>query len=135
MNQLSGVIKSIITEEHISLVVVESAGFDWYGLVIDTPETASYLLEGKEIEIVFKESAVSIAKNITGLISIRNRIPCRITDIKIGAVLSTISLFFNGIFLSSVITTNAVKQLDLQIDDKVKALIKTTDISLMQVED
>lgn len=134
MNELDGTIKTITTEEHISLVVVDVAGISLNALVIDTPDTASYLMEGKKIMIVFKESAVSIAKNVTGLFSIRNRIPCVITEIKIGIVLSAISLAANSISLSSVITTNAVKQLDLQPNDKVEALIKTTDISIMQAE-
>ena len=131
MNELTGIIKSITTEEHISLVVVEAAGIEWHTLVIDNPDTADYLQQGKGVKLVCKESAVSIAKKVTGLFSIRNRIPCLISEIKSGNVLSTVLLDCKVYKLASVITTNAVKELALQTGDEVEALIKTTDISLM----
>ncbi len=134
MNELTGVIESITTEEHISLVVVKAAGTEWYTLVIDTPETTDYLQQGKSVALVFKESAVSIGKKITGLFSIRNRIPCLVSGIQSGSVLSTVSLRHNEQTLVSVITTNAVKDLALQTGDEVEALIKTTDIALMQAD-
>ncbi len=134
MNQINAAIKSIITEDNVSLVVAQGAGIEFFSLVIDNTDTADYLQEGKPVEIVFKESAVSIAKNATGLFSIRNRISCTISGIQTGNVLTTVSLDCKGHLFKSVITTNAAKELDLQTGESVEALIKTTDISLLQPE-
>ena len=135
MNELIGTIKSIVSEDHISLVVAEAAGVNWHTLVIDNRDTASYLNEGKKIKLVCKESAVSIAKNVTGLFSIRNRVSCVVSGIQTGTVLYSVLLAGNGFALTSVITTNSVKELNLQQGDEIEALIKTTDISLMQPEE
>ncbi len=131
MNQLNAVIKAIHTEEHISLVVVQAAGIAFHALLLDNPASAEYLQEGNPVVLVFKESAVSIAKNATGQLSIRNRIPCTVANLQIGNVLSTVLLNCKGHTFSSVVTTNAIKELNLQTGDQVEALIKTTDISLM----
>ena len=134
MNRLHAVITSIETENEISLVVAQEAGLSFYSLVLGNASTAGYLQEGKPVILVCKESAVSVAKGVNGLLSIRNRISCTVSNIETGHVLSAVSLACKGNVLTSVITTNAVKELNLQVGDKVEALIKTTDISLMQPE-
>ena len=132
MNEINAVIKAIHTEGNISVVVAQGAGIAFHSMVIDTPETEDYLQNGKPVVVVFKESAVSIAKNISGLLSIRNRIPCTVSGVQKGDVLTTIQLDCKGHVLNSLITTHAAEELDLQEGDSVEALIKTTDISLQQ---
>lgn len=134
MNQLNAVIKSIATENNISLVVTQAAGIEFWALVIDNPQTASYLQEGKPISLVFKENAVAIGKEVSGMLTVRNRIPCTISRIDMGNVLSSIQLDCRGHVFSAVITTHSVKELNLTVGDSVEALIKTTDISLLQPE-
>lgn len=132
MNEVNAVIKAIHTEGNVSVVVAQGAGIVFHSMVIDTPGTADYLQDGKPVMVTFKESAVSIAKNLSGLVSIRNRIPCTVSGIQKGDVLTTIKLGCKGHVLESLITTNAAEELDLQTGDSVEALIKTTDISLQQ---
>jgi molybdate transport system regulatory protein len=133
MNQFNATIKSVETEENISIVVAAAAGINWHAMVIDNAETNEQLQEEKSVALVFKENTVSIAKNVTGLLSIRNRIPCTIVNIRQGNILSEVSLESNGNAITAIITTHAVKELNLQQGDTVEALIKTTDISLMQI--
>jgi len=134
MNQLHAVIKSIETEDHISLVMVEAAGITFSTLVIDTPVTAAYLREGTGVIMVFKETAMSIAKNVTGELSIRNRFPATVTEIKSGKVLTAVALNYKGNNLTAVITTRAANNLAIAAGDEVEGLVKTNDISLMQKE-
>ncbi len=134
MNEINTVIKAIHTEGNISVVVAQGAGIAFHAMVIDIPDTAGYLQDGKPVVITFKESAVSIAKNISGLLSIRNRIPCTISSVEKGDVLATVKLDCKGHLFASLITTDAVDELDLKAGDSVEALIKTTDISLQQPE-
>ncbi len=132
MNQLNAVIKSVDTEDHISLIVAQAAGIDWYALMIDDTDAHDYIQPGKAVTLLFKENAVSLAKDTNGLISIRNRIPCSVSNLQTGNVLSVVSLDCKGHTFTSVITTHAVKELNLQTGDYVEAMIKTTDISLQQ---
>jgi molybdate transport system regulatory protein len=134
MNQLNAVIKAIHTEGSVSVVVAQAAGIAFHTMVIDNAETADYLQDGKPVTLLFKESAVSIAKNVSGMLSIRNRIPCTIAAIKSGDVLTHVTLDCKGHTFDSLITTYAAKELDLKAGDDVEALIKTTDISLLQPE-
>ena len=134
MNQLSAVIKSIETEENISLVTVEAAGIYFSTLVIDTPATATYLHIGNEVIMVFKETAMSIAKNITGSLSIRNRFPAIVTSVKHDKLLTAIALDCKGLKLTAIITSRSAKELDLKNNDIVEGLVKTNDISLMLKE-
>ena len=134
MNQLHAVIKSIETEENISLVMLEAAELSFSTLVIDTPSTATYLKQGTEVIMVFKETAVSVSKNLSGGLSIRNRFPSVVTTIKDGKVLSAITLDCKGNQLTAVITTRSADDLGITIGDTVEGLVKTNDISLMQKE-
>lgn len=134
MNEVNAVIKAIHTEGNLSVVIAQGAGIAFHSMVIDTPDTADYLQDGKPVIVVFKESAVSIAKNISGLLSIRNRIPCTVSEVKKGDVLATIKLDCKGHVFESLITTYAAEELALQPGDSVEALIKTTDISLQATE-
>ena len=135
MNQFNAVIKSIETEEQISLVVAQAAGISFYTLVIDNKNTAGYLQEGKAVTLVFKETAVSVAKNAQGQFSIRNRIACTVSRIQTGTVLSTVSLDCKGHIITSIITAQAANELNLQPGDGVEIFIKSTDISLMQTDE
>jgi len=134
MNHLNAVIKSIETEENISLVLVEAAGLPFSTLVIDTPTTAAYLKEGNVVVMVFKETSMSISKDLAGGLSIRNRFPGVVTAIKGGGVLTSVSLDCNGIKLTAVITTHAAKELTIQVGDMIEGLVKINDISLMRKE-
>jgi molybdate transport system regulatory protein len=134
MNHLNAVIKSVETEDNISLVIVEAADILFSTLVIDTPATSAYLKEGNEIIMVFKETAMSIAKDLSGGLSIRNRFPATVTDVTCGKVLTSVSLNCKGIMLMAIITTRSANELAIKAGDTVEGLVKTNDISLLQKE-
>ena len=128
MNKLTGKITAIKSDEHMSIVDMETNGDVFKTIIIETPETASFLKIGFLVNIMFKESEVSIAKNFTGMISLQNKIKCRIMEIKKGRLLSIIILDCKGNKISSIITSTSVEQLGLSVNDEVLALIKTNEI-------
>ena len=130
MNILNGNITTIQSHEGISLVKVESNDTIFTSIVLDTPETASYLETGHLVKIIFKETEVIISKDLKPNISIQNRLDCTIESIKKGILLSQINLTFGKMTLKSIITTKACEQLQLEKNDTVIALIKTNEISL-----
>jgi len=130
MNTLTGTITAIQSHDNLSLVKVLSNGASFTSIVLDTPETTDYLSIGNNIQLLFKETEVIIAKNFDIAISVQNRIPCSIQSIITGVILSQVNLSFGETMIRSIITTNAVKQLGLKENDTVLALIKTNEVSL-----
>jgi molybdate transport system regulatory protein len=130
MNILNGNITAIQSHEGISLVKVKSNDTIFTSIVLDTPETASYLQTDNSVKVIFKETEVIISKDSTPNVSIQNRLQCTIDSIKKGILLTQINLNFGEMIIESIITTNACEQLQLEKNETVMALIKTNEISL-----
>ena len=130
MNRLSGKIKFIKSDEYFSIVEIDVNGVILNSIIIETPETVSFLKIGSPMNIMFKESEVSIAKNLSGKISLQNKIPCFVKKIERGKLLSKIFLDCKGSTINSIITTTAVEQLELKINDEVLAMVKTNEVML-----
>lgn len=131
MNRLKGIITEIQSHEGISLVKVKTdAHIVFTSIVLDTPETVDYLKEGNSVTILFKETELIISKDVPLNISIQNKLPCIIQSVKTGVLLCQINLLVGETLIKSVITNNACKQLELKKEDKIIALVKTTEVSL-----
>ena len=131
MNRLKGQIGAIDHSSHMSLVDVAVGGDIFTATLLETPESADYLRVGSSVTLLFKETEVSLAKSLSGLISLRNRIAVAIRSIERGDILSAVELDYRGNTLKSVITTRAVERLQLTAGDQVEALIKANEIALM----
>ncbi len=130
MNKLNAKIFEIHTEGQLSLVKAAINDVLICAIIIDTPETACYLTIGNNVQILFKETEVVIAKEFTGSISIQNRLNCIIQSIEKGKILSKINMCFFDYAVSSLITTQALLQLHLVVGDEVIAMIKTNEVNL-----
>lgn len=130
MNTLIGNITNIETSENLSLVKVAVGSTIFTSIVIDTPETLSYLKVGNSVKVYFKETEVIISADKHLNISLQNKIACKIITIKYGQLLSELQLAFDNQTISSIITTNACNTLNLIENDTILALIKTNEISL-----
>jgi len=130
MNILKGNITNIKGSESLSLVKIEVGSIIFTSIIIDTPESETYFKTGNSVNVYFKETEVIIAKNEPLNVSIQNKILCKINSIKNGEILSELYLSFGEFNIKSIITSNAVKTLNLKNGDTVLALIKTNEISL-----
>lgn len=130
MNQLKGTIAAIESNSHMSLVDVAVGGDMFSATLLETPETAFYLKIGQAVTMLFKETEVSLAKNLTGMITLRNRIPVVVTGIERGAIMSAVKLDYRGLSLTSIVTTRGIDRLQLMIGDHVEALVKANEILL-----
>ena len=131
MNKITGQIAAIECNRHMSLVDV-AVGDDIFTVtLLETSETAAYLKVGSNVSLLFKETEVALAKNLSGLISLRNRFSVTVVNIKRGDILSAVELDYAGTLLVSVITTRAVDRLQLAIGDQAEALVKANEIALM----
>ena len=132
MNCLQGKITTLNVYENLTLVSIKVGEVIMKSIVIETPETCSYLVEGKTIKVLFKETEVIIGIGTNLKISLRNRFECTIKHIEQGVLLSKLTLLTEGYELFSIITTNAVKQLELTEGQQVLAMIKTNEIMLSE---
>ncbi|MBW8077526.1 MAG: hypothetical protein GJU76_05520 [Gallionella sp.] len=135
MNRLLGIIIAIESNEHLSLVDVVAGQDTYTAMLLETPHHAPHLKVGNTVAILFKETEVSLAKNLSGQISLRNRVPGTVRDIRRGDILCEVVLERNGQTLTSIITTRAATRLALQIGDEVEALVKANEVSLVEVRD
>ncbi len=131
MNQLPGIISEILSEGQLSIVKITITGGVFSAIVIDTPSTASYLEKGALVNMLFKENEVVVAKDFSGQISLQNRFDCAIVGMEMGKLLCKVIMNYQGFEIRSLITANAALQMDLAIGDKVTAMVKTNEISLL----
>ncbi len=131
MNELQGHIAWVETSGNLSLVAIEIyPGLILKAIVIDTPQTASYLQEGSQVLAVFKETEVIIGVGEQLQISLQNQIPVKITQIEKGKLLSKLTLESNSGNLRSIISTTAVHNLNLKTGDWVLAMVKLNEVML-----
>ena len=133
MNQLPARIIDIASQGAISLVDAEIAGDRLTSIMVETPETAPYLKVGTEVLVLFKETEVSLAKNLSGLLSLRNRLRARVRKLNLGELLAEVELDYQGHTLVSIITRRAVERLELGVGDEVEALIKANELILAEL--
>ena len=135
MNKLRGRITQIESNDHVSLVDVDVNGDSFTATLLETPDDASYLRVGNSVDVLFKETEVSLAKGLSGLISLRNRMPTTVKQVRSGVILSEVLLDYRGQTISSIITTRSISRLDIKPGDEVEALVKANEMTLMEVDD
>jgi molybdopterin-binding protein len=132
MNKLTGIITQIQQSGAILLVDVDVNGQGFSALLIESATHPQWLQKGNTIDLVFKETEVSLAKGLSGLISMRNRMMCKVQHVERGELLSKITLQFQQHTITSAITTRSADALQISIGDKIEALVKANEISLMK---
>ncbi|TCO07143.1 TOBE domain-containing protein [Natronoflexus pectinivorans] len=134
MNKIPAIIKNITASGGVVLVDLESDSCPLSTLLVDEDKLPEWLTIGASVSAAFKESELSLAVDLSGKISLRNKLPCTVKTINYGELLSIIQLTFGRHTIYSAITTRSVKALELKTGTKVTALIKANEISLMKSE-
>ena len=132
MNKLSGHISEVKVNGALSQVTVAiSETSHLKVIVIENPETASYLRIDNPVSVIFKETEVVLAKNDQKL-SLLNKIKGEVRLIKRGVLLSEVGLNTEAGTVHAIISTEALDELDLKISEKVTALVKQNEIMLAE---
>lgn len=125
MNKLSGKIIRVESTKTIALMEVKVHD-DIFSAIVLEPS----FKEGDSVTMLFKETEVSIGKNLSGLISLRNRVNSRIKNIERDAILSKVVLDYQGNEIVSIITTRSVDRLGLKVGESVEWLVKANEMIL-----
>ena len=132
MNILTGKITNLEVNGSLSLVSCLVNDLLFKAIVIETPATASYLKKENTIKLLFKETEVIMATGDTSNISLQNKITGTVINIEKGKLLSQIVINSAVGTITSVITSGAVEQLNIEIGNEVTAMIKTNEILLSE---
>ncbi|MBW6508431.1 MAG: TOBE domain-containing protein [Desulfuromonadales bacterium] len=131
MNSIPGTIAAIDTDGNLSLVDIEvSSDFRMSALIVETPEHCPWLKTGHKTKILFKETEVSIARNLSGQISLRNRFTATIAAIRSSGMLAEITLDSAGHQVISIITNRSAQKMELKTGEQVEWLVKANEVSL-----
>lgn len=131
MNRLPGRISAIDVHGSIALVEAEVGEQRFTAMLVGAGDEVAAWPIGMPVTLLFKETEVSLAKNLSGSISMRNRIVAVVTSIDRGTLLTRVTLAFDRHAIGSIITTRSSDALALAIGDTVEALVKTNEMSLM----
>jgi molybdopterin-binding protein len=131
MNELAGHIIEAVISGGVAVVDVDVGGLTLTAAVVGAPEL--WVAPGTAVRLVFKPTEVALGKGLSGGLTIRNRLPCRVGALECGRVLSRVRLTCSAtsLGLEAIVTTRAVQALGLAPGDAVEALVKTNEMTLL----
>jgi len=90
---------------------------------------------GSSVILGVKSSNIFLAKNLSGMLSASNQLKCKIKSINNGKLLSSIKLEFGDEIIQSVITLSSSIKMNLLEGDEVVAIIKSSELSILEVKE
>ena len=130
MNKLPGNIIAIEAYGSVAIVDVQVGAHQFTATLLGALDYLETWKTGQVVSLLFKETEVALAKNLSGQISLRNRMASTITAIEYGQLLTRVLINMDGFELSSVITTRSARSLALVVGDQVEGLVKSNEMSL-----
>jgi molybdopterin-binding protein len=130
MNHINAIVKEIHSMDNLSIVAFESYGqsLKMMALGLNFP-----IKTGSRVILGAKASNIALAKAFSGMISISNQLECMVESIDKGSLLCSVKLRFNGEVMESITTVQSVEQMDLCVGENVIALIKASELSILEV--
>lgn len=129
MNKLEAQVNKIDSLENLTIVQ-----FNFKDIELSMMSLGLSNIEvGTKVILSINASHIAIAKDLRGDISLSNRLDCVIKKLDKGELLSSLTLDFKGISLTSIITTNSVNRMNLKENDQITALIKASELSIQKV--
>ncbi|WP_327742987.1 TOBE domain-containing protein [Streptomyces europaeiscabiei] len=133
-NQIPGTVVSVTSGEAMATVKVRlDGGQDLTSAITLDAVRELGLAEGSPVRALVKSTEVSLATGSVAGLSIRNRLPGRVSDIATGAAMASVKVTVGGGELTAAVTRDAVSDLGLTVGSPVTALIKSTEVSLATV--
>jgi molybdopterin-binding protein len=129
MNKLTGHIIKQSKVDDLCLLEIDVDSVVFKSIIIEEQLESFYRL-GDCVNLLFNETEVILTKDSSIEISLQNRLICKVESIEQGQLLSVVKMRFNTVFISSIITTNSLERLNINVEDEVLAMIKTNEIML-----
>lgn len=130
MNRIEATISAIHAQDRLHIVEYDACGIPLLMMALELPETLSI---GSRVILGCKPSHVIVARGFSGEISLSNRIPVTIEKLGNGALLATLFLKSDCGEFESLITRNSSDRMGLAEGMEVTALIKASELSILEV--
>jgi len=127
MNKLVGKVKEIKVMDVVTYIDVEIKGS---GLRLIKFKAPKWLSVGDTVYCQFKEASVCVSKECPGKVSIENRIPSTLIDVRKSESLCELTLESEIGVVVSLITTDAYENLVLEKECEATILLRGIDITL-----
>ena len=131
MNHINAMVKDVQSMDDLSIVSFDAQGqsLRMMALGVNFP-----LKVGSKVILGAKASNIALAKSFSGVISISNQLHCIVERIDKGVLLCSVKLRFKGTILESITTLASAQQMELHVGERVIALIKASELSILEVE-
>ncbi len=130
MSQIVASIKDIKKSGVLHLIEFD---LDKKSLFMISLELKKSIKRDIRVKLLIKPFSIVLAKDFNGEISYLNRLEVKIKSIEMGKILTNIELECSNSILESTITTKSFNSMSLREGDSILALIKATDISILEV--
>lgn len=132
MNRLVCKVEHIESQGSVNLVDLRFGDHLFSAIIMEEKSEQPWLSAGGSVQVLFKETEVSLAVGDPGRLSLRNRMPGPVVSLTKGTILSRLEIDFQGNRIVSVVTTRSVENLGIQIGTGVVALVKATELMLIK---
>lgn len=131
MNKIKARVTDIKSMDNLNIVAFEAGehSMQMMALGLNIP-----IKIGSSVILGVKASNVSIAKNMPTMISISNQLSCIVEELHKGELLCSVKLRFNNAIIESVITMKSLLKMNIKVGDNIIALIKASELSILEVE-
>lgn len=130
-NQLFGKIELIeCGKVNASVYLKLKSGYTMVSVITNGAVENLGLKIGDDVVAIFKSSAVLLTTDMSLNISARNKLSGVVETIHFGEVNSEVIVNIGGDLIASVITKNAVGNLDVKVGDRVTAIVKSSDVMI-----
>ena len=131
MNRIKATVTAVESLDNITVVAFEAAGqkMRMMALALNTP-----LEPGSRVVLGVKASHVSLAKELEGMLSISNRLEVVVERVTCGALLASVKVRLDDTPIESIITRESSERMGLVPGERVVALIKASELSILEVE-
>ncbi len=127
MNQIAATVKSIEESDVVTYIKVESGGMSVNLIKAKTPE---WLSVGDQVYCTFQEASVCVSKGCPGKVSIENRLPGTLKEVRKGESLCELTFECDAGNVVSLITAHAYDELGLEKGCRATMLLRGVDINL-----
>jgi len=130
LNKLQGAITAITTKDQFAMVSLVVKNQIFRAIVINVNAINPNLVIGQNVNILFKETDVTLSREIPVHISIDNQIPVIVDGIIMGDLLSKVRVSFQNIFVKTVVPAEFAAS--IKIGMSLTMLIRSNELMLME---
>lgn len=132
MNVLEGRIYKIETNEGISLIDINIDDDFFSALIINSKATGSYIKEGENVKILFKETEISLKRFHENIVKRQNKIIVDVISIEKGQILSEVKLLYRNKSVTAIVLTRLLNELQLNEKEKAVMVLRPQEILLAE---